>query len=176
MIPRYSRPEMVSIWEPQTRFKIWFEIEAHAADALAELGVIPKDAARTIWAKARDAVFNVERIDEITQQFLKHGAKPETPVALTRWATTGRQSTIEGTLSTIAQVIKDNPQVKKISIEGHASAEGDAKAEGDGGERTPIARRRDSEPPIAAAMAPRGRRRSVSPRRALPAAPCNRNS
>ncbi len=59
MIPRYSRPEMVSIWEPQTRFKIWFEIEAHAADALAELGVIPKDAAKTIWAKARDAVFNV---------------------------------------------------------------------------------------------------------------------
>ena len=68
MIPRYSRPEMVSIWEPQTRFKIWFEIEAHAADALAELGVIPKDAAKTIWAKARDAVFNVERIDEIERE------------------------------------------------------------------------------------------------------------
>ena len=53
MIPRYTRPEMASIWEPQTRFKIWFEIEAHAADALAELGVIPKEAAKTVWAKAR---------------------------------------------------------------------------------------------------------------------------
>ena len=55
MIPRYTRPEMASIWEAQTRFKIWFEIEAHAADALAELGVIPKEAAKTIWAKAGDA-------------------------------------------------------------------------------------------------------------------------
>ena len=52
MIPRYTRPEMASIWEAQTRFKIWFEIEAHAADAQAELGVIPKEAAKTIWAKA----------------------------------------------------------------------------------------------------------------------------
>src|ERR1700712_2769904 len=65
MIPRYTRPEMASIWEPQTRFKIWFEIEAHAADAQAELGVIPKDAAKTIWAKAKDATFDVARIDEI---------------------------------------------------------------------------------------------------------------
>ena len=47
MIPRYTRPEMASIWEPQTRFKIWFEIEAHAADALAEIGTIPKEAAKT---------------------------------------------------------------------------------------------------------------------------------
>ena len=54
MIPRYTRPEMAAIWEPQTRFKIWFEIEAHAADALAELGVIPKEAAKTIWAKAQE--------------------------------------------------------------------------------------------------------------------------
>ena len=68
MIPRYTRPEMASIWEPQTRFKIWFEIEAHAADALAELGVIPKDAAKTIWAKAKDVTFNVERIDEIERE------------------------------------------------------------------------------------------------------------
>src|SRR5258708_12391732 len=59
---------MASIWEPQTRFKIWFEIEAHAADALAELGTIPKDAAKTIWTKARDATFNVERIDEIERE------------------------------------------------------------------------------------------------------------
>src|SRR6476619_6501168 len=71
MIPRYSRPEMTSIWEPQTRFKIWFEIEAHAADALAELGVIPKDAAKTIWAKGKNAKFDVARIDEI-ERVTKH--------------------------------------------------------------------------------------------------------
>jgi adenylosuccinate lyase len=65
MISRYARPEMASIWEAQIRFKIWFEIEAHAADALAELGVIPKKAARAVWAKARDVTFNVARIDEI---------------------------------------------------------------------------------------------------------------
>ncbi len=65
MIPRYSRPEMVSVWEPQSRFRIWFEIEAHATDALAELGVVPKEAAAEIWAKAKDATFDVARIDEI---------------------------------------------------------------------------------------------------------------
>ncbi|MEN9856509.1 MAG: hypothetical protein RLZZ157_1635 [Pseudomonadota bacterium] len=65
MIPRYARPEMIAIWEPQTRFRIWFEIEAHAADALADLGVIPKSAAATIWEKARDAEFDVARIDAI---------------------------------------------------------------------------------------------------------------
>lgn len=65
MIPRYSRPEMTSIWEPQARFRIWFEIEAHATDALAELGVVPKSDAETIWAKAKDATFDVARIDEI---------------------------------------------------------------------------------------------------------------
>ena len=68
MIPRYTRPEMASIWEAQTRFRIWFEIEAHAADALAELGVIPKEAARTIWAKAGNATFDVVRIDEIERE------------------------------------------------------------------------------------------------------------
>src|SRR5689334_23670915 len=68
MIPRYTRPEMASIWEPQTRFKIWFEIEAHAADAQAELGVIPKEAAKTIWAKAKNATFDVARIDEIERE------------------------------------------------------------------------------------------------------------
>src|SRR6201987_4694601 len=68
MIPRYTRPEMASIWEPQTRFKIWFEIEAHAADAQAELGVIPKEAARPIWAKAKDVTFNIDRIDEIERE------------------------------------------------------------------------------------------------------------
>jgi adenylosuccinate lyase len=64
MIPRYSRPEMVEVWSPATRFRIWFEIEAHAADAQAELGVIPKAAAAAIW-KARDVDFDVARIDEI---------------------------------------------------------------------------------------------------------------
>lgn len=65
MIPRYSRPEMVAIWSPESKFRIWFEIEAHACDALAELGVIPKEAARTIWAKGGAATFDVDRIDEI---------------------------------------------------------------------------------------------------------------
>ncbi len=65
MIPRYSRPEMVQIWEPATRFRIWFEIEAHAASACAEIGIIPKDAAKTIWEKGSKAVFDVARIDEI---------------------------------------------------------------------------------------------------------------
>ena len=65
MIPRYSRPEMTALWEPQARFRIWFEIEAHATDALAELGVVPKEAAAEIWAKAKDATFDVARIDEI---------------------------------------------------------------------------------------------------------------
>src|SRR5262249_30907799 len=68
MIPRYSRPEMVAIWSPETRFRIWFEIEAHACDALAELGVIPKEAARTIWEKGRAATFDVARIDEIERE------------------------------------------------------------------------------------------------------------
>jgi adenylosuccinate lyase len=68
MIPRYTRPEMASIWEPQTRFKIWFEIEAHAADAQAELGVIPKEAAKTVWAKARNVAFDIDRIDEIERE------------------------------------------------------------------------------------------------------------
>jgi adenylosuccinate lyase len=71
MIPRYSRPEMASIWEPQAKFRIWFEIEAHACDALAELGVIPKAAAKTIWAKAKDVTFDVARIDAIERE-VKH--------------------------------------------------------------------------------------------------------
>ncbi len=71
MIPRYSRPEMVSIWTPETKFRIWFEIEAHACDALADLGVIPKEAAKKIWELGRKAEFNVERIDEIERE-VKH--------------------------------------------------------------------------------------------------------
>ncbi|GLK54418.1 adenylosuccinate lyase [Methylopila capsulata] len=68
MIPRYSRPQMADIWSPETRFRIWFEIEAHACDALAELGVIPKEAAKTIWEKGGAAVFDVARIDEIERE------------------------------------------------------------------------------------------------------------
>ncbi|MEO0912277.1 MAG: adenylosuccinate lyase [Pseudomonadota bacterium] len=64
MIPRYSRPEMVQIWSPETKFRIWYEIEAHACDAQAALGVIPKESAEAVW-KAKDATFDVARIDEI---------------------------------------------------------------------------------------------------------------
>ena len=71
MIPRYSRPAMVQVWEPQTRFRIWFEIEAHACDAMAELGVIPRESAEAIWDKAGNVVFDVARIDEI-ERVTKH--------------------------------------------------------------------------------------------------------
>ena len=68
MIPRYARPEMVSVWSQETKFRIWFEIEAHACDALAEIGVIPKEAAKTIWEKGGAAIFDVARIDEIERE------------------------------------------------------------------------------------------------------------
>ena len=71
MIPRYSRPEMAAIWSPQTRFRIWFEIEAHAASAMAELGLIPKAAAQKIWDKGGAAKFDIARIEEIERQ-VKH--------------------------------------------------------------------------------------------------------
>ncbi len=71
MIPRYSRPDMVAIWSPETRFRIWFEIEAHAADAMAELGIVPKAAAKKIWDKGKKAKFNIARIDEIERE-VKH--------------------------------------------------------------------------------------------------------
>lgn len=71
MIPRYSRPEMASIWEDQSRFRIWFEIEAHACDALAEIGVIPKEAAKAIWEKGGKAKFDPARISEI-EKVTKH--------------------------------------------------------------------------------------------------------
>ena len=64
MIPRYSRPDMVAIWEPATKFRIWYEIEAHACDAMADLGVIPRENAQAVW-KAKDVEFDVARIDEI---------------------------------------------------------------------------------------------------------------
>src|SRR5690242_20747600 len=88
MIPRYTRPQMAAIWDPQTRYRIWFEIEAHAADAMAELGVIPKAAAQEIWAKGKDATFDVARIDEIEREtkhdviaFLTHLAEIVGPEA-----------------------------------------------------------------------------------------------
>jgi adenylosuccinate lyase len=88
MIPRYSRPEMAAIWSAQTRFRIWFEIEAHAADAMAELGIIPKAAAKTIWAKGKTAQFDVARIEEIEREtkhdvvaFLTHLAEIVGPQA-----------------------------------------------------------------------------------------------
>ncbi len=65
MIPRYSRPEMAAIWSAETRFRIWFEIEAHATTALAEIGVVPKEAAAKVWEKGGAAVFDVARIDAI---------------------------------------------------------------------------------------------------------------
>ncbi|MEQ8507380.1 MAG: adenylosuccinate lyase [Rhodospirillaceae bacterium] len=68
MIPRYARPEMVKIWEPENKFRIWFEIEAHACDAQAELGVIPKSAAEAVWKHGK---FEVDRIDEIERE-VKH--------------------------------------------------------------------------------------------------------
>src|SRR5260221_7734034 len=65
MIPRYSRPEMSAIWAPESRFRIWFEIEAHACDALAAAGVIPQSAAQAVWEKGK---FEVARIDEIERE------------------------------------------------------------------------------------------------------------
>ncbi len=88
MIPRYARPEMTAIWTPETRFRIWFEIEAHAADKLAELGVIPKEAAAKVWEKGRNATFDIDRIDEIEREtkhdviaFLTHLAEIVGPEA-----------------------------------------------------------------------------------------------
>jgi adenylosuccinate lyase len=88
MIPRYTRPEMAAIWTPETRFRIWFEIEAHAADAMAELGMIPKAAAKRIWAKGKTAKFDIARIEEIEREtkhdvvaFLTHLAEIVGPEA-----------------------------------------------------------------------------------------------
>ncbi|WP_343683769.1 adenylosuccinate lyase [Asticcacaulis sp.] len=71
MIPRYSRQDAAAIWDPSTKYKIWFEIEAHAATKMAELGVIPTEAAETLWAKGKDASFDADRIDEI-ERTVKH--------------------------------------------------------------------------------------------------------
>jgi adenylosuccinate lyase len=71
MIPRYSRPEMAAIWSPETRFRIWFEIEAHALDAMAEIGLAPKAAAAKVWEKGRNAIFDIARIEAIERE-VKH--------------------------------------------------------------------------------------------------------
>src|SRR3954470_13593048 len=71
MIPRYARADAAAIWSPETKYKIWFEIEAHAADAMAELGVIPRPAAAAIWEGGRDALWDPDRIDEI-ERVTKH--------------------------------------------------------------------------------------------------------
>ena len=71
MISRYSRPEAVALWSQETKYSIWFEIEAHAATKMAELGVIPTEAAEAIWAKGKDVVWNADRIDEI-ERTTKH--------------------------------------------------------------------------------------------------------
>ncbi len=88
MIPRYTRPEMAAIWSPETRFRIWFEIEAHAADAMAELGIIPKAAAAKIRAKGEKARFDPARIEAIEREvrhdvvaFLTHLAEIVGPPA-----------------------------------------------------------------------------------------------
>jgi len=81
VIPRYARPEMTAIWSDETKYRIHFEIEAHAADALAELGVIPKKAAAKVWEKGRNAKFDVARIEEIERE-----TKHETIAFLTHLA------------------------------------------------------------------------------------------
>ncbi|MBI1384114.1 MAG: adenylosuccinate lyase [Rhizobiales bacterium] len=88
MIPRYSRPEMVAIWSPETRFRIWFEIEAHATTRMAELGVVPRAAADAVWERGGKATFDVARIDEIEREtkhdviaFLTHLAEIVGPEA-----------------------------------------------------------------------------------------------
>ena len=68
MIPRYARPEMTALWAPESKFQIWLEIEAHACDAMAELGVVPKDAAKAVWERGK---FEVDRIDAIEAE-VKH--------------------------------------------------------------------------------------------------------
>jgi adenylosuccinate lyase len=73
MIPRYSRPGIADIWRPETRYRIWFEIEAHACDALAKVGAIPMDAAEAVWERGKPAVDNIDlaRIEEIEHE-VKH--------------------------------------------------------------------------------------------------------
>jgi adenylosuccinate lyase len=89
MVPRYTRPAMTAIWEPENRFRIWFEIEAHALDAMAELGVVPPEAAAAVWTADRNSPpFDIARIDAIEAEtrhdviaFLTHVAERTGPSA-----------------------------------------------------------------------------------------------
>ncbi len=88
MIPRYSRPEMAAIWSPETRFRIWFEIEAAALEGMAEIGAVPQEAARIVRERGDKAVFDVARIDAIEREtkhdviaFLTHLAELVGPEA-----------------------------------------------------------------------------------------------
>src|SRR3954454_24145411 len=89
MVPRYARPEMSAIWSAESRYRIWFEIEAHALDAMAELGIVPKTAAETVWfADANSPPFDIGRIDAIEAEtkhdviaFLTHVAERTGPSA-----------------------------------------------------------------------------------------------
>src|SRR5436189_1313845 len=88
MIPRYSRPEMAAIWSPEARYRIWFEIEAHALDAMAQIGTVPKAAAKAVRTKGAKATFDIARIDEIEREtrhdviaFLTHVAELVGPEA-----------------------------------------------------------------------------------------------
>ncbi|GAB5511017.1 MAG: adenylosuccinate lyase [Hyphomicrobiales bacterium] len=88
MVPRYSRDEMVALWSPETKFRIWFEIEAHACDAQADLGVVTREAAAAVWERGGNATFNIDRIDEIEREtkhdviaFLTHLAEIVGPEA-----------------------------------------------------------------------------------------------
>ena len=88
MVPRYAREAMTAIWSPETKFRIWFEIEAHACDAQADLGVIPKEAAEAVWARGGNATFDIDRIDAIEREtkhdviaFLTHLAEIVGPQA-----------------------------------------------------------------------------------------------
>ena len=80
MIPRYTRREMAEVWSDRARYRLWFEIEAHAADAMAELGVIPREAAQAIWARGKDAEFDPARIDAIERE-VSHDVIASLPVA-----------------------------------------------------------------------------------------------
>ncbi len=85
MIPRYSRPEMTAIWTAENRFRIWFEIEAHACDALAKLGVIPASAAKNVWKKGKWDIARIDEIEKVTRHdvlaFLTNLAKHVGPDA-----------------------------------------------------------------------------------------------
>ena len=70
MITRYSRPEMTQIWSQESKYAIWYEIEAHACDAMAELGIISKNDAKSIW-KVKDHIFDLQKIDNI-EKVTKH--------------------------------------------------------------------------------------------------------